>query len=309
MEAAEIAIKIAESIAVASIPLLLAALGELVVERAGVLNLGVEGMMIMGAVVAFGVAFSTGNPALGVGAGILAGVAMAGLFAFVALGLAANQVAAGLALTLLGIGLAGPIGEGWANRSGVRLPELHVPVLYDLPFVGPLLFGRDPLFYLAIVLTVAVGWFLFRTRAGLVLRAVGDNPHSAFALGLPVIRIRLAAVLFGGACAGLAGAQLAVVDVAVYNDRIVSGRGWIAVALVVFATWLPGRLAVGAVLFAAATILQYHAQALGLGVPSQLLAAMPYLVTILILVLISGNRVLLRSHTPASLGQPFVPDR
>lgn len=309
MEVADAIVRIAESIAVASMPLLLAALGELVVERSGVLNLGVEGMMTIGAVAAFGVAYATGNGALGVGAAVLAAMAMAGLFAFVTLGLAANQVAAGLALTLLGIGLAGPIGEGWANRAGVKLPDLDLPVLSDLPVVGPLLFGWDPLFYLGILLTLGVAWFLFRTRAGLILRSVGDNPRSAYALGLPVLRIRLAAVLFGGACAGLAGAYFAVVYTPIYNETMTLGRGWIALALVVFATWLPIRLAFGALLFGAASVLQLHAQALGLGVPSQLLAAMPYLVTILVLVLISGNRVLLRSHTPASLGQPFVPDR
>jgi simple sugar transport system permease protein len=304
-----VAESIVATIITASLPLLLAALGELVVERSGVLNLGVEGMMMIGAVAAFGVAYATGNGGLGVAASILAGMAMAALFAGVALGLAANQVAAGLALTLLGLGLAGPIGEGWVDRPGVKLPAVDLPVLSDLPLVGRLLFAQDALFYLAVVLTIGLAWFLFRTRAGLILRSVGDNPRSAYALGLPVLRIRLAAVLFGGACAGLAGAYLALVYTPIYNETMTGGRGWIALALVVFATWLPFRLAAGALLFGAASILQLHAQALGVGVPSQLLTAMPYLVTILVLVLISRNRVLLRSHTPASLGQPFVPER
>jgi simple sugar transport system permease protein len=305
MEAADII----ATIITASMPLLLAAMGELVVERSGVLNLGVEGMMMMGAVAAFGVAFATGSGTLGIAAALLAGMAMAALFGFVALGLAANQVAAGLALTLLGLGLAGPIGVGWVDRPGVKLPALDVPVLSDLPLLGPLLFSQDALFYLAVALTIGVAWFLFRTRAGLIVRSVGDNPHSAYALGLPVLWIRFAAVLFGGACAGLAGAYLSLVYTPLYTETITGGRGWIALALVVFATWLPFRVAVGALLFGAASILQLHAQALGVRVPSQLLTATPYLVTILVLVLISRNRVLLRSHTPASLGQSFVPER
>ena len=297
------------SIIVASTPLLLAALGELVAERAGVLNLGVEGMMVMGAVAGFIASFETGQPLFGVLAAILAGMLTASLFAFVTLVLVANQVASGLALTLLGLGFAALIGEPYANKAGVKLEQIHIPGLSDIPFIGPVVFGQDPLVYLTVVLVVAVSWLLFRTRGGLVLRAVGDNHVSAHALGYGVVRVRFLAVLFGGACAGLGGAYLSLVSTSQWLDNMTAGRGWIALALVVFATWLPWRLAIGALLFGAVGILQFHAQALGVRVPAQFLSALPYLITIVVLVLISGNRLLMRANTPAMLGQPFVPDR
>ena len=297
------------SIIVASTPLLLAALGELVAERAGVLNLGVEGMMVMGAVAGFIASFETGQPLFGVLAAILAGMLTASLFAFVTLVLVANQVASGLALTLLGLGFAALIGESYANKSGVKLEQIHILGLSDIPFIGPIVFGQDPLVYLTVVLVVAVSWFLFRTRGGLVLRAVGDNHVSAHALGYGVVRVRFLAVLFGGACAGLGGAYLSLVSTSQWLDNMTAGRGWIALALVVFATWLPWRLAIGALLFGAVGILQFHAQALGVRVPAQFLSALPYLITIVVLVLISGNRLLMRANTPAMLGQSFVPDR
>ena len=297
------------TIITASTPLLLAALGELVAERAGVLNLGVEGMMIMGAVCGFGATFLSGEPMVGLAAAALAGMAMAALFGFVTLVLVANQVASGLALTLLGLGLSGLIGDQFAGEAGIRIQPVNIPGLSELPFIGPVVFGQDPLVYFALALTIAVSWFLFRSRGGLIIRAVGDNHTSAHALGYSVIRVRFFAVLFGGACAGLGGAYLSLVYTTQWLENMTAGRGWIALALVVFATWLPYRLAIGALLFGAVGILQLHAQALGIGVPSQFLSSLPYLTTIVVLVLISGNRVLMRANTPACLGQSFVPDR
>jgi ABC-type uncharacterized transport system permease subunit len=297
------------TIITASMPLLIAALGELVVERSGVLNLGVEGMMIMGAVSGFAVSVMTGSATIGILAAMAAGATMAALFGFLTLVLVANQVATGLALTLLGIGLSGLIGIPFAGVQGVDVPNIRIPLLSDIPFVGPLLFSHDPVVYLAVALAIAVSWFLFRTRAGLVLRAVGDNHGSAHALGYSVVRVRFLAVLFGGACAGLGGAYLSIVYAGQWLENMTAGRGWIALALVVFATWLPLRLVIGALLFGAVGILQLHAQALGIGIPSQFLSSLPYLTTIVVLVIISGNRALMRSNTPACLGQSFVPDR
>jgi simple sugar transport system permease protein len=297
------------TIIAASTPLLLAALGELVAERSGVLNLGVEGMMIMGAVSGFIVSVNTGQPLLGLVAAVVAGMAMAALFSLLTLVLVANQVATGLALTLLGTGLSGLIGESYASRAGIKLERVHLPVLTDIPFIGPIVFGQDPLVYLAAALTIGVSWFLFRTRGGLILRAVGDNHVSAHALGYGVQRVRFMAVLFGGACAGLAGAYLSMVLTSQWLDNMTAGRGWIALALVVFSTWLPYRLAAGALLFGAIGILQLHVQALGVAIPSQFLSSLPYLATVIVLVLISGNRMLMRANTPAMLGRSFVPDR
>ncbi|MCO6390429.1 ABC transporter permease [Aliihoeflea aestuarii] len=297
------------TVSMAATPLLLAAIGELVVERSGVLNLGVEGMMIMGAVTGFGVALMTGNPFLGAFAAIIVGALFSLLFAFLTLTLVTNQVATGLALTLLGLGLSGMIGESFVGQPGVRLPRLDVPVLSELPIVGRLLFSQDLIFYVSVFLTLGVVWFLFYTKAGLTLRSVGDNHSSAHALGIKVVRIRYMAVLFGGACAGLAGAHLSLVYVPQWVENMTAGRGWIALALVVFASWRPLRVLAGAYLFGAVSIGQLHAQALGIGVPSQLLSALPYLATIIVLVLISRNRRLTMVNTPASLGRPFVPDR
>jgi ABC-type uncharacterized transport system permease subunit len=293
----------------AATPLLLAAVGELVTERAGVLNLGVEGMMVMGAVGGFAISITTGSPALGILAGMLAGVLVSLVFAFVALTLVANQVASGLALTLFGLGLSGLIGEGYVGTPGLKLPSLYISGLTDIPVVGRILFGQDALVYLSFVLVAVVSWFLFHTKAGLILRAVGDNHVSAHALGYRVIRVRYLAVMFGGACAGLGGAYLSVVYTPLWVENMTSGRGWIALALVVFSSWLPWRLAIGAYLFGAVSILQLHAQPLGLGVPSQFLSMLPYLATVLVLVLISGNRRAALFNTPACLGTPFVPDR
>jgi ABC-type uncharacterized transport system permease subunit len=296
------------TIITAATPLLFAALGELVTERSGVLNLGVEGMMAMGAVAGFAIAHMTGSFGLGVIGAVLAGMTMAALFAVVTLVFVANQVASGLALTLFGLGLSGLIGDAFVGVPGAGLSRVSIPFLSDIPVVG-LLFRLDPLTYLAIALTIAVSWFLFRMRSGLVLRAVGDNHNSAHALGYSVVRVRFMAVLFGGACSGLAGAYLSLVYTPQWTQAMTAGRGWIALALVVFATWLPRRVLIGALLFGGVSILQLHAQALGVGVPSQFLSALPYLITIVVLVIISRNRTLVRANTPAALGQSFVPDR
>jgi general nucleoside transport system permease protein len=297
------------TIATAATPLLLAAIGELVVERSGVLNLGVEGMMVMGAVTGFAVSLTTGSPWLGVFAAIGVGALFALLFGLLTLTLVANQVATGLALTLLGLGVSGMIGEAFVGEPGVKLARLDIPGLSDLPIVGRLLFGQDPLFYVSILLTAGVMYFLFRTRAGLTLRSVGDNHGSAHALGIRVIAIRYLAVMFGGACAGLAGAYMSLVYTPQWIENMTAGRGWIALALVVFASWRPWRVLAGAYLFGAVSIGQLHAQAIGVSIPSQFLSSLPYLATIVVLVLISRNRRLTMVNTPASLGRPFVPDR
>jgi general nucleoside transport system permease protein len=297
------------SVIAASTPLLLAAAGELVAERSGVLNLGLEGMMIMGAACAFAGTYASDSVVVGALCGVLAGVAMSAIFAIFTLGLAVNQVASGLALTILGTGLSGLIGAGFVGQRITPAPQLHVPVLTDLPLVGRILFGQDAFVYLSVALVIGIWLFLYRSRAGLVLRAVGDNHTSAHALGYPVLKIRALAVLFGGGCAGLAGAFLPLAYTPFFIPGMTAGRGWIALALVVFASWRPGRLVAGAYLFGAVSILQLHAQALGLGIPSQLMSSLPYLATVIVLVLISRTRGISGSAAPASLGVVFVPDR
>jgi simple sugar transport system permease protein len=295
------------TIITAATPLLLASVGELVVERAGVLNLGVEGMMLMGAACGFAVAIVTGSSTLGAAAGILAGAALAAVFAVMTLGVAANQVASGLALTILGMGLSGLAGTGFVGARRDPAPKLHLPGISALPFIGPVLFGQDAFVYASIALLAIVSWFLWRTRAGLTLRAIGDNPDSAHALGHGVLRVRLLAILFGGACAGLAGAYLSLAYTPFWVKGMTAGRGWIALALVVFASWRPMRLLLGAYLFGAVTVLQLHAQGFGLGIPSQLMSSLPYIATVVVLVLISRARSY--GATPASLGLPFIPNR
>ncbi len=292
----------------AGTPLVLAAVGELLTERSGVLNLGVEGMMLVGAVVAFIVAATTNAPWLGVGAGMVAAAALALVFAVLTLTLMANQVAAGLALSLFGVGLSAFVGLNYVSVVVEGIKPLAIPGVSDLPFFGKLLFGHSPFVYLSLVLVALVQGFLFRTRAGLIVRAVGESPDSAHAIGYPVIAIRYAAVLFGGACAGLAGAYLAVAYTPLWTEGMTAGRGWIALALVVFATWKPWRVLAGAYLFGAVTLAQFQAQALGIAVPSQLLAMLPYLATILVLTLISRDAATIRLNAPASLGKAYHPD-
>ncbi|PZN57063.1 MAG: ABC transporter permease [Proteobacteria bacterium] len=305
----DIAVNILLTIATAATPLLVAAIGELVVERSGVLNLGVEGMMIMGAVAGFGAGYLTGSPWLGLLAAVLVGALFSLLFAVMTLSLATNQVATGLSLTLLGLGLSGMMGTGFVGLPGERLPNLYIPFLTDLPVVGRLVFGQDPVFYISIALIAGVAWFLFRTRTGLTLRSIGDSHTSAHALGIHVLRYRYLAVLFGGACAGLAGGQLSLVYTPQWVENMTAGRGWIALALVVFASWRPWRGPAGGYIFGAGRNGQLHAQAFGIPVPSQFLSSLPYLATIAVLVLISRNKRLTMMNTPAALGQPFVPDR
>ena len=292
----------------ASTPLLIAATGELVAERSGVLNLGVEGMMIVGAACGFAGAWLTGSIFIGALFGVAAGTLMSLVFALMALGLAVNQVATGLALTILGVGLSGLIGAGFVGERITPAVQLSIPVLTDIPLIGRVLFGENGFVYFSIALIVAVWWFLYRTRAGLILRACGDNHASAHALGYPVLRIRTLAVMFGGACAGLAGAYLPLAYTPFFIPGMTAGRGWIALALVVFSSWRPGRLVVGAYLFGAVTILQLHAQGWGVGIPSQFMSALPYLATVIVLVLLSRARTG-GSTAPAALGTVFVPDR
>ncbi|SER08234.1 nucleoside ABC transporter membrane protein [Faunimonas pinastri] len=297
------------TIVTASTPLLLAALGEVVAERSGVLNLGVEGMMAIGAVSGFAATHATGSTFAGVIASAIGGMILAVPFAVLVINLSVNQVATGLSLTLFGLGASAMIGDKYVGVPGIKLPQLHIPGLSDIPFIGPVLFGQDGLVYFSVVLTIAIGWFLTRSRGGLVLRAVGDNHDSAHNLGLSVLGVRWAAVLFGGACAGLGGGYLSLGYTPLWTENMTAGRGWIAVALVVFASWRPARVLVGAYLFGAVTILGFHAQGMGLAIPSQFISALPYLATVVVLVIISGNKAMLRANTPACLGKPFVPTR
>ena len=293
----------------AATPLIIAALGELVAERAGVLNLGVEGMMVCGAAIGFAAAVETGSTFAGALAGIGAGIALAALFGLLTVGLAANQVASGLALTILGLGLSGLVGAGYVGLKREPAPHLHLPVLTDLPIMGRLVFGQDGFVYAGLALALGVAWFLWRTRTGLILRAVGDDHTATHSLGLPVRLVRFLAVLFGGGCAGLAGAYLSLAYTPFWAPAMTAGRGWIALALVVFASWRPGRVVAGAILFGGATVLQLHAQASGIGLPGQLLSALPYLATILALVLLSLGRRRGGSLAPAALGRDFTPHR
>ena len=292
----------------AATPLIFAGLGELVAERSGVINLGVEGMILIGAIAGFAAAAETGlGPAAGLPAGALAGMGAALVFAVFALSLAANQAACGLALTIFGIGLSAFIGQHYVSYSLPGLKPLSIPLLSDIPVIGPVLFHQDTVVYLSLTAFALVAWTLAKTRLGLLLKAVGESPEAAHAIGYPVLAIRYGAVLFGGAMAGLAGAYLSTVYTPLWVQNMSAGRGWIAVALVVFAAWKPGRLLLGAYLFGAVTILQFHAQGLGIALPVQLLAALPYLATIVVLVLISRDRRLLQLNLPASLGKPYLP--
>ncbi|QIL72159.1 ABC transporter permease [Diaphorobacter sp. HDW4B] len=287
--------------------LALAALGLLINEKAGIVNLGAEGMMLCAAIAGFATVVHTGNTWVGFGAGMLVGAMLAGLFGLLVIWLNTNQYATGLALSLFGTGFSAFIGLNYVQARLPELPKYAIPGLSDLPVVGPALFTLHPIVYLTIVLVIAMIWFLYRTRAGLVLRAVGESPSSAHALGYPVRRIRLMAVMFGGAMCGLAGAYISTVYTPLWVEGMVSGRGWIALALTTFATWRPARVLLGAYLFGGVTMLQFHFQATGIQVPSQVLSMLPYLATIVVLVLISRNPTWIRANMPASLGKPFYP--
>ena len=288
--------------------LVFAALGELVTEKSGVLNLGVEGMMVVGAVTSFIVAATTQSPWLGVAAGMAAGTALSLVFGVLTLSLMANQVASGLALSLFGIGLSAFVGLNYVSVVITPMAPFSIPALSDLPVVGKLLFGHNPLVYLSLVLFLAIHIFLYRTRAGLIVRAVGESPQSAHAIGLPVARIRYCTVMFGGACAGLGGAYMAVAYTPMWVEGMTAGRGWIALALVVFASWKPWRILAGAYLFGGVTLAQFQAQGIGVDIPSQLLSMLPYLATIVVLAIISRDAAAVRLNAPASLGRPFHPD-
>ena len=292
----------------AGTPLVFAALGELVTEKSGVLNLGVEGMMLVGAVAGFAATVASGNPWLGVMAGMAAGAAMALIFAVLVLQLMANQVAAGLALTLFGVGLSAFFGKPLESVALGSQQTWNIPLLADVPLLGPVLFRHHLLVYLSWALLLALSWFLYRSRAGLVLRAVGESPESAHAIGYRVIAIRYFATLFGGAMAGLGGAYLAQFYTPMWVEGLVAGRGWIALALVVFASWRPARVLLGAYLFGGVTIAQFFAQGAGLAVPSQFLSSLPYLATIVVLVLISRHASIIRLNAPVSLGRSYRPD-
>jgi ABC-type uncharacterized transport system permease subunit len=292
----------------AGTPLLLAALGVVINERSGVVNLGTEGMMLVAAVAGFATTLHTGQYWLGFVAGAAAGVVLSLLFAVLAVGLLTNQFATGLALSLFGAGLSAFIG---LSLQGNALPPRvadGLPMLRDVPFLGPAVFAQHWLVYLSLGLTAVVAWFLFRSRAGLILRAVGESPAAAHALGHPVRRIRFAAIAFGGACAGLAGSYLSTIYTPLWSEGMVAGRGWIALALVTFATWRPGRLLFGAYLFGGITMLQFYLQGQGVEVPAQWLAMTPYVATIVVLALISRNPRWIRLNMPASLGKPFSPN-
>ncbi|UWQ33834.1 ABC transporter permease [Leisingera sp. M527] len=293
------------SLMVAATPLLLAAIGELVVEKSGVLNLGVEGMMIIGAIAGFAVAVESGSPLLGFVAAAFAGAALSILFAILTQFAQANQVASGLSLTLFGLGLSALLGQSYVGVKPPQMGDIHIPVLSDLPVVGPILFGHDIILYFGIVLTAAVWWVLKYSRIGLVLRAVGENHDAAHALGYKVLKIRLMAIMFGGACAGLGGAYISLIRVPQWTEGMTAGIGWIALALVVFASWKPWRALLGAYLFGGVTVVQLNLQAAGVAIPVEYLAMSPYLITIIVLVILSADK----SSAPASLGRNFHASR
>lgn len=287
--------------------LALAALGLLINEKAGVVNLGAEGMMLCAAIAGFATVVHTGNDWLGFAAGMGAGALLAALFGVLVIWLNTNQYATGLALSLFGVGFSAFAGIRYVQEKLPERPQFALPWLSDWPFVGPALFRQHPLVYGAMALAAALVWFFFRTRAGRVLRAVGESPESAHALGYPVRRIRLAAVVAGGALCGLAGAYISVIYTPLWVEGMVAGKGWIALALTTFATWRPARVLLGAYLFGGVTMLQFHLQGLGVDVPSQVLTMLPYLATIVVLALISRNPTWIRVNMPASLGKPFFP--
>ena len=284
-----------------------AALGLLINERAGIVNLGAEGMMLVAAIAGFATAVHTGSDWLAFAAGAGAGALLAAAFGLLVIWLNTNQYATGLALSLFGAGFSAFAGIAYTHEKLSERAHFAVPYLADLPFIGPALFRQHPMVYIAIGLAVGLAWFLYRSRAGLVLRAVGESPESAHALGYPVRRIRLAAVMVGGALCGVSGAYISVIYTPLWVEGMVAGKGWIALALTTFATWRPARVLLGAYLFGGVTMLQFHLQGEGVQVPSQLLTMLPYVATIAVLVLISRNAAWIRANMPASLGKPFFP--
>ncbi len=293
------------SLMVAATPILLAAIGELIVEKAGVLNLGVEGMMITGAICGFAIAVETGSPVIGFIAAAAGGALLSLIFGVLTQYLLSNQVATGLALTLFGLGLSSLMGQSYVGIKPPQTNKLDIPVLSDIPVLGPILFNHDIMVYFALALVVLVWLGLNRTRAGLVLRAVGENHDAAHALGYKVIRVRLLAIMFGGACAGLGGAYLSLIRVPQWTEGMTAGAGWIALAIVVFGAWRPFRVLLGAYLFGGVTVLQLNLQAAGLAIPVEYLSMSPYLITIAVLVVMSAKRGRTSLAAPASLGRIF----
>ena len=287
--------------------LALASLGLLINEKSGVLNLGAEGMMVCAAIAGFASVVHTGSDSLGLLAGMGAGALLAAVFGVLVIWLGTNQYATGLALSLFGAGFSAFAGINYVQAKLPERQHFEVPGLADIPLLGPALFRQHPMVYLAMALCVALIWFLYKSRTGLVLRAVGESPESAHALGYPVRRIRLAAVVVGGALCGLSGAYISVIYTPLWVEGMVAGKGWIALALTTFATWRPARVLLGAYLFGGVTMLQFHLQGAGVDVPSQLLSSLPYLATIVVLALISRNPTWIRVNMPASLGKPFHP--
>jgi len=293
------------TIVTAATPLVFAAVGEVVVEKAGVLNLGVEGMMIIGAIAAFATAVSTGNEFLAIIAGAGAGMLIALIFGVLTVYLQSNQVATGLVLTIFGLGLSALIGHSYVGKTFDGLAKLNIPGLSDIPVIGPVLFGHDALVYLSVVSVAIVAWVLTRTRMGLLIRAVGENHDAAHSIGYSVTLVRLGAILFGGAMAGVGGAYLSVAYTPLWVENMTAGRGWIALALVVFASWKPWRAFFGAYLFGGITIIQLYAQGMGVEVSAQFLSMLPYIATILVLVIISRDSARARLDAPACLGKNF----
>jgi simple sugar transport system permease protein len=293
------------SIVSASTPLLLAASGELITEKSGVLNLGVEGMMLIGAIAGFATAHATGNAYLGLAAAIIAGMMISMIFAVLTLTLLANQIATGLALTIFGHGFAALLGAGYVGIAAPTLQKIAIPGLSRIPMLGPILFDQNILIYFSFATIIGIAWFLRKTHAGLILRAVGDSHDAAHAMGYPVLAIRYAATAFGGAMAGLAGAYLSLYYSPLWSQDLAAGRGWIALALVVFSAWRPFWLLTGAYLFGGITYLALYLQGLGVPFPSPLISALPYLGTIIVLVLISRDRRRTRLNQPACLGKSF----
>ncbi len=293
------------SLMVASTPILLAAIGEMVAEKSGVLNLGVEGMMIVGAICGFATAVETGSPFIGFIAAAAGGAILSLIFGFLTQYLLSNQVATGLALTLFGLGLSSLMGQSYVGIKPPATEKLDIPLLSDIPAIGPMLFNHDIWVYVSLALVAAVWAFLKYTRGGLILRAVGESHDAAHALGYNVIFVRLAAIAFGGACAGLGGAYLSLVRVPQWTEGMTAGAGWIALAIVVFASWRAGRVLLGAYLFGGITVLQLNLQAAGVAIPVELLSMSPYLITILVLVIISSDRNRAALNAPASLGRAF----
>lgn len=291
----------------AGTPLALAALGLLINEKSGVVNLGAEGIMLMAAIAGFAVAVHTGNQWAAFGAGAVAGAVLAAVLGALVIWLGTNQYATGLALTLFGAGLSSFLGVDYVGKSLPNFQPLTFPGLTDLPFIGPAFFHHHLMVYLTIALAIGLWWFLDRTRPGLVLRAVGESPESAHALGYPVRRIRLMALMVGGALVGVAGAYLSVIYTPLWVQGMTAGRGWIALALTTFATWRPGRVLLGAYLFGGVTMLQFYFQGAGVQIPSQLLSMLPYVATVVVLALMSRNPLWIRVNMPASIGKPFTP--